>query len=100
MIFLDIVRLDVLHVAQGIRYCLSPVIYILQLKIRYSLRPILLFANTVVSTTKMCLDTSTLAKSIMGQRGYFCLRIFHTMIVAQGDVSINSLKNKNAMCKE
>jgi hypothetical protein len=33
--FLDIVRLDVLHVAQGIRYCLSPVIYILQLKIRY-----------------------------------------------------------------
>jgi hypothetical protein len=29
----------------------------------------LLFANTDVSTTKMCLDTSTLAKnSIMGRR--------------------------------
>jgi hypothetical protein len=32
----------------------------------YSLRPILLFDNTDVSTTKMCLDTSILAKSIMG----------------------------------
>jgi hypothetical protein len=36
----------------------------------YSLRPILLFANTDVSTTKMCLHTSTLAKSIMGRRKY------------------------------
>jgi hypothetical protein len=35
---------------------------------KYSLRPILLFANTDVSTTKMCLDTSILAKSIMGRR--------------------------------
>jgi hypothetical protein len=34
----------------------------------YSLRPILLFANTDVSTTKMCLDTSILAKSIIGRR--------------------------------
>jgi hypothetical protein len=32
----------------------------------YSLRPILLFANTNVSIIKMCLDTSVLAKSIMG----------------------------------
>jgi hypothetical protein len=37
----------------------------------YSLRLILLFANTDVSITKMCLDTSTLAKSIMGRREYF-----------------------------
>jgi hypothetical protein len=36
----------------------------------YSLRPILLFANTDVSITKICLDTSTLAKSIMGRREY------------------------------
>jgi hypothetical protein len=35
------------------------------------LRPMLLFANTDVSTTKMCLDTSILAKSIMGRREYF-----------------------------
>jgi hypothetical protein len=37
----------------------------------YSLRPILLFANTDVSTTKMCLDTSVLAKSNMGRREYY-----------------------------
>jgi hypothetical protein len=37
----------------------------------YSLWPILLFANTDVSITKMCLDTSILAKSIMGWRKYF-----------------------------
>jgi hypothetical protein len=36
----------------------------------YSLRPILLFANTDASATKMCLNTSTLAKSIMGRREY------------------------------
>jgi hypothetical protein len=36
----------------------------------YSLRPILLFTNTDVSITKMCLDTSILAKSIMGRREY------------------------------
>jgi hypothetical protein len=34
-------------------------------RIIYSLRPILLFANMDVSTTKMCLDTSTLMKSII-----------------------------------
>jgi hypothetical protein len=39
-------------------------------KFYYSLRPILLFANMDVSTTKMCLDTSTLAKGIMGRREY------------------------------
>jgi hypothetical protein len=39
------------------------------MKICYSLQPILLFANPDVST-KMCLDTSTLAKSIMGRREY------------------------------
>jgi hypothetical protein len=37
-------------------------------KFRYSLRPILLFANTDISTTKICLNTSTLAKSIMDRR--------------------------------
>jgi hypothetical protein len=37
---------------------------------KYSLRSILLFANTDASTTKMCLDTSILAKSIMGRREY------------------------------
>jgi hypothetical protein len=37
-------------------------------KFLYSLRPILLFANADVSTTKLCLDTSILAKSIMGRR--------------------------------
>jgi hypothetical protein len=41
----------------------------------YSLRPILLFTNTDVSATKMCLDTSTLAKSIMDRREYFSLHI-------------------------
>jgi hypothetical protein len=39
----------------------------------YSLRSILLFANTDVSTTKMCPDTFTLAKSIMGRREYYHL---------------------------
>jgi hypothetical protein len=38
---------------------------------KYSLRPILLFANTDVSTTKMCLDTSILVKSNMGRREYY-----------------------------
>jgi hypothetical protein len=32
-------------------------------KVYYSLQPILLFTNMDVSTTKMCLDTSILAKS-------------------------------------
>jgi hypothetical protein len=36
----------------------------------YSLRLILLFINTDVSIAKMCLDTSILAKSIMGRREY------------------------------
>jgi hypothetical protein len=36
----------------------------------YSLRPILLFVNTDVSTIKIYLDTSTLAKSIIGRREY------------------------------
>jgi hypothetical protein len=36
----------------------------------YSLQLILLFANTDVSTTKMCLDISTITKSIMGRREY------------------------------
>jgi hypothetical protein len=40
------------------------------LKKYYSLRPILLFANTDVCTTKMYLDTSILAKSIIGRREY------------------------------
>jgi hypothetical protein len=34
----------------------------------YSLRSILLFINTNVFITKMCLDTSVLTKSIMGRR--------------------------------
>jgi hypothetical protein len=36
----------------------------------YSLRPILLFVNMNVFTTKMCLNTSILAKSIIGRREY------------------------------
>jgi hypothetical protein len=36
----------------------------------YSLRPILLFANTDVSITGIYLDTSILAKSIMDRREY------------------------------
>jgi hypothetical protein len=36
----------------------------------YSLQPILLFANMDVPITKMCLDTSILAKSIMGRMEY------------------------------
>jgi hypothetical protein len=39
----------------------------------YSLRPIILFVNVDVSTTKMCLDTSILAKSIVGRREYMSL---------------------------
>jgi hypothetical protein len=42
----------------------------------YSLRPILLFTNTGVSITKICLDTSTLEKSIMGQREYYFFLAF------------------------
>jgi hypothetical protein len=38
--------------------------------IDYSLRPILLFANTDVSTTKICLDITILAKGIMDRREY------------------------------
>jgi hypothetical protein len=36
----------------------------------YSLRPIILFANTDISNTKIYLDTSILAKSNMGWREY------------------------------
>jgi hypothetical protein len=43
---------------------------VLQAENYYSLRPILLFANTDISITKICLDTSVLAKSIMGRRKY------------------------------
>jgi hypothetical protein len=39
-------------------------------RILYSLRSILLFANTDVSTTKIYLDISILVKSIMGRREY------------------------------
>jgi hypothetical protein len=42
----------------------------------YSLRPILLFANMDVPTTKMCLDTSVLAKSITGRRKYKTSKIY------------------------
>jgi hypothetical protein len=48
----------------------------------YSLGSILLFANTNISTTKICLDTSILAKSNMGRREYInhfkstCMIIF------------------------
>jgi hypothetical protein len=41
----------------------------LVLQVSYSLRFILLFANTDVSTTKIYLDTSIVTKSIIGQRG-------------------------------
>jgi hypothetical protein len=36
----------------------------------YFLESVLLFANTDVSTTKICLGTSILAKSVMGRREY------------------------------
>jgi hypothetical protein len=54
------------------RFCLVHVTLILEVK--YSLRSILLFTNTDVSTTKICLDTPILAKSIMGRKKYisFC----------------------------
>jgi len=39
-------------------------------KLMYSLRPILHFANTDVSITKMCLDSTILVKSIMSRREY------------------------------
>jgi hypothetical protein len=42
----------------------------------YSLRPILLFTNMDVSTTKMCLDTFILAKSNMGRKEYYSSIIF------------------------
>jgi hypothetical protein len=47
--------------------------YVFTLLFMYSLRPILLFSKTDVSITKICLDTSILAKSIMGRREYFIL---------------------------
>jgi hypothetical protein len=37
-------------------------------EIQYSLQPILLFTNTDVSITKICLDKSKLAKSIIDRR--------------------------------
>jgi hypothetical protein len=45
------------------------------IRINYSLRSILLFVNMDICTTKMCLDTSTLAKSIMGRREYLNLTV-------------------------
>jgi hypothetical protein len=45
--------------------------------VKYSLRSIILFANMDVSTTKMCLDTSMLTKSIMSRREY-CFDLFRT----------------------
>jgi hypothetical protein len=45
-------------------------------KLIYSLRPISSFANTDVSSTKMCLDTSVFAKSHMVQREYYKYYIF------------------------
>jgi hypothetical protein len=47
---------------------------IIYIKKNYSLRPILLSANTNVSITKICLDRSIVAKSNMDRRN----RIFET----------------------
>jgi hypothetical protein len=43
-------------------------VYFVWSVILYFLRPILLLVNTDVSTTKMCLDISTLANNIMDRR--------------------------------
>jgi hypothetical protein len=48
--------------------CKSP--NVLERQKLYSLRSIILFANTDISITKMCLNTTRLAKSIMGRREY------------------------------
>jgi hypothetical protein len=47
-----------------------PLVNIVVNKVMYSLRPILSFANTDISRTKMCLDTSIFAKGNMGRREY------------------------------
>jgi hypothetical protein len=54
-------------------YCIKN--YLVPTQFNYSLRPIILFANTDISITKMYLDTSTLAKSIMGRRKYVFLNL-------------------------
>jgi hypothetical protein len=41
----------------------------------YSLRPILTFANTNLSSTKICLDTSVFAKGNIGRREYMLLQL-------------------------
>jgi hypothetical protein len=58
-----------IHITSDIFLCILDT----SLKFMYSLRPILLFHNTDVSTTKICLDTSILAKSIMDRREYYFL---------------------------
>jgi hypothetical protein len=55
----------------GVCICLDS--YPCSLSHMYSLRLILLFVNTDVSSNKMCLDKSILAKSIMGWREYYIL---------------------------
>jgi hypothetical protein len=46
-------------------------------KIWYFFRSILLFTNTDISITKICLNTSIFAKSYMGRRKYFILHGAH-----------------------
>jgi hypothetical protein len=69
----------------GVAYTCMLVVY--HALATYSLRPILLFANTDVSTTKMCLDTSILTKSIMGRREYVFAELSITSAVQTVSVS-------------
>jgi hypothetical protein len=66
--------------------------------VKYSLRSIILFANMDVSTTKMCLDTSMLTKSIMSRREY-CFDLFRTptsvLIRLRGGGASNGAPNFN-----
>jgi hypothetical protein len=67
-----------LHIDSSIS---SHVQYWWNCKFIYSLWPILLFSNMDISTTKMCLDTSTLAKSIMGRRVFILVSYFVILVV-------------------
>jgi hypothetical protein len=55
----------------------------MHLNMQYSLRPILLFANTDVSSTKMCLDTFVFAKGQYGSEGVQDFRIPILVVIHQ-----------------
>jgi hypothetical protein len=66
------------HITSGLVNAVNLYITILT---RYSLRPIVLFANIDVSRHILVLDTSVLAKSNMGRREFFCISRMSDIII-------------------